>query len=137
MPVVAEDYGSHEEGLANYAVALIKSNLTEEISLKSLKGSKSCHPAAGDSVGWTAPVGMLIGNEAIQWKECNPYKSTGEFLQQSCVPGLWFCIRGGEKNMKTLSRFKIYKNISRLCRAVRRNCQNLVIFSPPLVCMVS
>ena len=89
-PVVAEDYGKHEEGLSSYAVALIKANLSKEISLKSLKGRKSCHPAAGDSVGWTAPVGLLIENEAMQWKECNPYQSAGEYFQQSCVPGLWF-----------------------------------------------
>lgn len=87
VPVVAEDYGKHEEGLSSYAVALIKTNLSKEISLKSLKGRKSCHPAAGDSVGWTAPVGLLIEIEAMQWKECNPYQSVGEYFQQSCVPG--------------------------------------------------
>lgn len=88
--MVAEDYGKHEEGLFSYAVALIKANLSKEISLSSLKGQKSCHPAAGDLVGWTAAVGFLIGNKVMQWKECDPYKSTGEFFQQSCVPGLWF-----------------------------------------------
>jgi len=90
VPVVSEDYGKHEQGLSSYAVALIKTNLSKEISLKSLKGRKSCHPAAGDSVGWTAPVGLLIENEAMQWEECNPYQSAGEYFQQSCVPGLWF-----------------------------------------------
>lgn len=89
VPVVAEDYGNHEEGLKSYSVALIRSNLSEDISLKSLKGSKSCHPAAGDSVGWTAPVGLLIGQGVMQWSGCNPYQSTGEFFDQSCVPGLW------------------------------------------------
>ena len=89
-PAVAEDYSKHEQGLSSYAVALIKTNLSKEISLKSLKSRKSCHPAAGYSVGWTAPVGLLIGNEAMQWKECNPYQSAVEYFQQSCVPGLWF-----------------------------------------------
>lgn len=88
--MVAEDYGKHEQGLSSYAVALIKTNLSKEISLKSLKGRKSCHPVAGGTIGWTAPVGLLIENGAMQWKECNPYKSAGEYFQQSCVPGLWF-----------------------------------------------
>lgn len=87
VPVVAEDYGKQEEGLESYSVALIRSNLSEGVSMNSLKDTKSCHPAAGDSVGWTAPVGLLIGRGVIQWNGCNPYQSTGEYFDQSCVPG--------------------------------------------------
>lgn len=103
--MVAEDYGKHEQGLSSYAVALIKTNLSKEISLKSLKGRKSCHPVAGGTIGWTAPVGLLIENGAMQWKECNPYKSAGEYFQQSCVPGLWFIwIFDGEGEIAWLLR---------------------------------
>ena len=35
-PVVAEDYGKHEEGLSSYAVALIKANLTAKKNLNIL-----------------------------------------------------------------------------------------------------
>jgi len=87
VPVVAEDYGKHEEGLTNYAVALIRSNLSKDISFESQENIKACHPAAGDSVGWTAPVGLLIGYDVMAWKACNPYQSSAEFFQESCVPG--------------------------------------------------
>lgn len=86
-PIVAEDYGNHEDGLSSYAVALIKSNLSKEISLATLEKSRTCHPSAGDSVGWTAPVGYLIGHGMMTSKDCNPYVSSGEFFQKSCVPG--------------------------------------------------
>lgn len=87
VPVVAEDYGKHEEGLESYSVALIQSNLSDGATINSLKDRKSCHPAAGDAVGWTAPVGLLIGRGVIQWDGCNPYQSSGEYFDQSCVPG--------------------------------------------------
>lgn len=87
---MAEDYGKLEEGLESYSVALIQSNLSDGATMNSLKDRKSCHPAAGDAVGWTAPVGLLIGRGVIQWDGCNPYQSSGEYFDQSCVPGLWF-----------------------------------------------
>ena len=85
---MAEDYGKHEEGLSSYSVALIKSNLSKEISLATLERCKTCHPAAGDLVGWTAPVGYLIGHGMMTLRDCNPYVSSGEFFQESCVPGM-------------------------------------------------
>lgn len=87
VPLVAEDYGKHEEGLISYAVALIKSNLSKDISLETLQNSRACHPAAGDLVGWTAPVGFLIGYGVMQFKDCSPYQSSAAFFQESCVPG--------------------------------------------------
>lgn len=85
---MAEDYGNREEGLSSYAVALIKSNLSKEFSLTTLEKSRTCHPSAGESVGWTAPVGYLIGHGMMTSKDCNPYVSSGEFFQKSCVPGM-------------------------------------------------
>ena len=69
-------------------MALIKSNLSEDISLESPGNAKACHPAAGDSVGWTVPVGLLIGYDVMPWKNCNPYQSSAEYFRESCVPGL-------------------------------------------------
>ena len=87
-PVVAEDYGEHEEGLSNYAVALIKRNLSKDISFRSLGKAKACHPAAGDLIRWTVPAGLLIGLDVMPWKNCDPYQSSAEFFLESCVPGL-------------------------------------------------
>ena len=88
MPVVAEDYGNHEEGLSYYSVALIKRNLSMKVSLLTMEGRTTCHTAAGDTVGWTVPVGHLMF-KSIKWKNCNPYESAGDFFEKSCVPGLW------------------------------------------------
>ena len=90
VPVVAEDYGKHEEGLSDYAVALIRSNLSQDTSFPSLTNLKSCHPSAGDSVGWQVPVGLLIANRgAVDWKDCDPFQYSANFFVESCVPGLF------------------------------------------------
>lgn len=87
VPIVAEDYGEHEEGLSNYAVALIKRNLSKDISFRSLGKARACHPAAGNLIGWTVPAGLLIGLDVMPWKNCDPYQSSAEFFLESCVPG--------------------------------------------------
>lgn len=88
VPVVAEDYGKHEEGLSDYAVALIRSNLSQDSSFPSLANLKSCHPSAGDPVGWQVPVGLLISNSGVGSNDCDPFQYSADFFVESCVPGL-------------------------------------------------
>ena len=32
----------------------------------------------------------FLHSTSSQWDGCNPYQSSGEYFDQSCVPGLWF-----------------------------------------------
>ena len=83
-------------------MALIKSNLSKDISLESLGKIRACHPAAGDSVGWTIPVGLLIGNDVMPWKNCNPYQSSADYFLESCVPGL---LQDKERTVREKAKF--------------------------------
>ena len=82
-PVVAEQYGY---GSFYFVVAVVKKN-NSEITIKTLKGKKTCHTGAGKPSGWIVPIGTLLAKGYMeQDSSCNPYISAGNYFEKSCVP---------------------------------------------------
>ena len=82
-PVVAEEYGY---GAYYYAVAVAKAE-NSTVTMKTLKGKKTCHTGAGKTSGWVVPIGFLLSKQYMkQDSSCNPYISFGNYAKQSCIP---------------------------------------------------
>lgn len=84
VPAMGEIYDANEcKGTGSapgsyYAVAIAKAS-DQNISMKNLKGKKSCHTAVGRTAGWNIPFGII-------------HKETGTcdlstFFKESCAPG--------------------------------------------------
>ena len=91
--MVNEQYGY---GDYYFAVAVAKLNST--VTMKNLKGKKTCHTGAGKTSGWVVPIGFLLSKQYMKQDKssCNPYISAGNYFKESCIPSkynfltLWF-----------------------------------------------
>ncbi|EDV28915.1 uncharacterized protein TRIADDRAFT_52263 [Trichoplax adhaerens] len=84
VPIVAENYGL-DFGASYYAVALVRND--SQLSLKDLKGTKSCHTGIGKTAGWNIPVSYLIEQQFMRPQNCNIPLSVGNYFSKSCAPG--------------------------------------------------
>ena len=70
-----------------YAVAVAKKDT--DVTLKALKGKKTCHTGYRRTSGWNMPVGWLLIN-GDGFRKCgNPSDaySAAQYFAKSCVPG--------------------------------------------------
>nr|XP_044611083.1 serotransferrin [Equus asinus] len=86
VPAVAEHYKTDhcpprmdklEKGY--YAVAVVKSSSSPDLTWNSLKGKKSCHTGVDRTAGWNIPMGLLYS----EIKHCEFDK----FFREGCAPG--------------------------------------------------
>ncbi|XP_075058342.1 melanotransferrin isoform X2 [Mixophyes fleayi] len=83
-PVVGEVY-DQGVGTSYYAVAVVRKN--SNITINSLKGTKSCHTGFQKTSGWNVPIGYLIDSGRMSAVACDISQGVGNFFTKSCVPG--------------------------------------------------
>ena len=84
-PILGQDHGEGT-GMSYYVIAVVRKDST--LTLRTLKGARSCHAGVTTMAGWTVPVGYLLKQGIIQWnKQCDPNKMMGNFFAASCIPG--------------------------------------------------
>ncbi|XP_036999762.2 serotransferrin [Artibeus jamaicensis] len=85
VPVLAENYKTYDKNCEKtpekgyFAVAVVKSSGSDDLTWNSLKGKKSCHTAVDRTAGWNIPMGLLYNK--INHCEFDKYFSQG------CAPG--------------------------------------------------
>jgi melanoma-associated antigen p97 len=91
VPIVAEFYGV--DALTEYsAVAVVKESFcTSDVSLKDLKGVRSCHTGFRKTSGWNVPVGYLVSAGIIPVVSNNAVvtddaESVASFFSKTCAP---------------------------------------------------
>ncbi|XP_069475923.1 serotransferrin-2-like [Ambystoma mexicanum] len=84
LVVVAKEV--YEEGSCVFAVAVARK---ATLTIRSLRGVRSCHNGAKWTSGWNIPLGFMLANNYIDWSEEQPLsKVLGDYFNASCIPGV-------------------------------------------------
>eukprot|EP00795_Rhopilema_esculentum_P001113 gene1113-15452_t len=77
---------SSESETAYYAIAVVNAN--SKLTIKTLKGKKSCHTGVKKTSGWIVPVGHLLSNNMMSMPaDCDEYGAVSNYFSLSCAPG--------------------------------------------------
>ncbi|XP_023384721.1 serotransferrin-like [Pteropus vampyrus] len=85
VPVLAENYKTNNPNCKNtpekgyFAVAVVKSSSSDDLTWNTLEGKKSCHTAVDRTAGWNIPMGLLYS----KINHCEFDK----IFSQGCAPG--------------------------------------------------
>ncbi|ELK16729.1 Serotransferrin [Pteropus alecto] len=85
VPVLAENYKTNNSDCKNtpekgyFAVAVVKSSSSDDLTWNTLEGKKSCHTAVDRTAGWNIPMGLLYS----KINHCEFDK----IFSQGCAPG--------------------------------------------------
>ncbi|KAL2089309.1 hypothetical protein ACEWY4_013997 [Coilia grayii] len=85
LKIAASESGMDGEGMAYYAVAVVRRSST--VTLDSLHGIRSCHTGLKRTAGWNMPIGYLIHTGRLAVMGCDIATGVSEFFNGSCVPG--------------------------------------------------
>ncbi|XP_071808080.1 melanotransferrin-like [Asterias amurensis] len=86
VPIMNEQYAqTNPDGY--HAIAVVKKS-NPAITIKNLRGKKSCHTGVRKTAGWNVPVGFLMESGDMTPQDCqDDITSAGNFFSQSCAPG--------------------------------------------------
>jgi melanoma-associated antigen p97 len=83
VPIVAED-SETLAGMGYYAVIVARKDTA--VTIKTLKGKKSCHTGYRRTSGWNIPIGYLLNTKGVTSSGCDA-QFASNFFSKSCVPG--------------------------------------------------
>ncbi|XP_061688474.1 saxiphilin-like isoform X2 [Syngnathoides biaculeatus] len=76
---------TYSDGGCVLSVAVVKNS---SLSVKSLRGLRSCHSGFRWTAGWSLPLGFLLSRNYLSWSKERPLaKGVSAFFNASCVPG--------------------------------------------------
>ncbi|MBN3306830.1 TRFE1 protein, partial [Amia calva] len=83
LTVVAKEI--YKDGGCVLAVAVVRN---ASLDVRSLQGSRSCHPGVRWTAGWSLPLGFLLSRNYLPWAEDQPLtQAVASFFSASCIPG--------------------------------------------------
>uniref|UniRef100_A0A3B3BK66 Serotransferrin n=1 Tax=Oryzias melastigma TaxID=30732 RepID=A0A3B3BK66_ORYME len=66
------------------SVAVVRNS---SLTIRSLRGLRSCHSGVRWTAGWSLPLGFLLSRNYLSWSKEHPLTQVSGFFNASCCPG--------------------------------------------------